>query len=324
MDRRKFIKLAACASVGGLLLPGCLSQAPPRPAPPAANPVQSALPPHGQSPQSGSAQSGTGWPDLVIVQGNDAEAMLNRGLDSLGGIGRFVKSGNTVVLKPNFSVPRLPEEAATTSIALVAAMVKTCLKAGAKEVKVIDYPFTNANICLEKTGMKNAVNAVGGNVYALNNRQKYFRTVQVNGQVLDEMDFAKDVLDADVFINMPILKHHNMAKLTMGMKNMMGLVWDRGFFHATNLHRCIAELTAYKQPNLIVMDAIRGITANGPMGPGPIREYNQVIFGTDPVAVDAYGATLFGMKPGEIDYLRLAAAMGVGQINWEGLNVKKI
>ena len=98
----------------------------------------------------------------------------------------------------------------------------------------------------------------------------------------------------------------------------------RGFFHATNLHRCIAELTAYKQPNLIVMDAIRGITANGPMGPGPIREYNQVIFGTDPVAVDAYGATLFGMKPGEIDYLRLAAEMGVGQINWEGLNVKKI
>ncbi|WP_378952871.1 DUF362 domain-containing protein [Pelosinus sp. sgz500959] len=311
MNRREFIKLTACAGFGSLLLPGCSFQG-----------SHTQMPPKKAATVEGSPPRVT---DLIMVEGNDPAAMLNKGFDALGGISNFVKPGNTVVLKPNFSVPRLPEEACTTNPVLVASLVKMCLQVGAKEVKVIDYPFTNPIICLEKTGIKNAVTAAGGKIYALNNGvEKYFSRVQTNGTMLGEVYFSKDVLDADVFINMPILKHHYITEVTMGLKNMMGLVWDRGIFHTYDLHQCIAELAAFKKPHLTILDALRGITASGPTGPGPIKEYNQLVFGTDPVAVDAYGAFLFGMKPTKINYLRMAAEMGSGQIDWEKLNVKRI
>ena len=110
----------------------------------------------------------------------------------------------------------------------------------------------------------------------------------------------------------------------MGLKNMMGLVWDRGFFHRTDLHRTIAELSAFKKPHLIIMDAIKGITTHGPMGPGTIREYNQVIFSTDPVATDAYGAELFGMKATDIGHVAIAAELGIGTIDWKKLNPLRV
>lgn len=309
MNRREFIKLTACTSLGSLLLSGCSIQD-------AKTQMRERVAVDGVPPI---------LTDLIVAEGNDPVTMLSKGFDALGGISNFIKPGNTVVLKPNFSVPRLPDEACTTNPMLVAGLVKMCLQAGAKEVKVIDYPFTNPIICLEKTGIKNAVTAVGGKIYALNNNvDKYFRPVQTNGAMLGEVYFSKDVLEADVFINMPILKHHYITDVTMGLKNMMGLVWDRGIFHTYDLHQCIAELAAFKKPSLTILDALRGITASGPTGPGPIKEYNQLVFGTDPVAVDAYGAFLFGKKPLKINYLRMAAEMGVGLIDWEKLNVKRV
>lgn len=309
LDRREFIKIATYASLGTLLLPGC-------------NTARTSLP---EEKISGNQGNSAVTSELIIVQGNQHESMLAKGLEVLGGIQQFVKPGNTVVLKANFSVPRLPEEACTTNPMLVAALIKLCRQAGAKEIKVIDYPFTNPIICLEKTGIKKAVLEAGGKIYTLNNGlERYFTPVKINGQALLEVDYSKDVLEADVFINLPILKHHYITDVTMGLKNMMGLVWDRGYFHTGELHRCIAELATVKRPTLTILDAIRGITANGPTGPGPIQEYNQLIFGTDPVAVDAYGATLFGKKPAKIDYLRMAAEKGVGQLDWEKLNVKRV
>lgn len=312
MNRREFIAKAAVVGLGTLLLPGCARLSGPQPAAEKIPPV---------SASSVSAPT----TELIVVQGSDPASMLERGLKALGGIERFVKPGNKVVLKPNFSVPRTPEEAATTNPVLVGALTRLCLAAGAKEVRVVDYPFSSPVICLEKSGLKRAVTAAGGNIYTFNGGQeRYFQKVRIGGQALAEVEFAKDVLESDVFINMPILKHHSGAKLTMGLKNMMGLVWDRGQFHAGHLERAIAELAACRKPNLVIMDALRGITANGPMGPGPVREYNQLVLGGDPVAVDAYGAALFGMKPAELEYLRLAAELGVGEIDWEKLKVQKI
>ncbi|MDR7866506.1 MAG: DUF362 domain-containing protein [Sporomusaceae bacterium] len=315
MDRRDFLRMAALAGLGATLLPGC-APAPAKPAPRADVGA-------GRTPAT-TVGAPAGGGELVVAEGADPAEMLARGLAALGGIGALVKPGATVVLKPNFSVPRAPEEAATTNIVLVGALVRSCLAAGAKTVKVIDHPFTNPTICLEKTGMKTAVAAAGGQIYTLNSgRDKYFKPVQIGGQVLAAAEYSKDVLEADVFINMPILKHHNGTRLTLGMKNLMGLVWDRGYFHRTDLHRCIAETAAFKKPHLTILDALRGITDNGPMGPGPIREYNQLVFGTDPVAVDAYGATLFGLKPAEVDYIRIAAELGVGSMDIDKAPVRK-
>lgn len=312
MRRREFIKAAALT---GLSLPvlGCMGKAP---APNAAAP---------QAASPGIAPAALPY-DLTVAQGTDPVDLLDRGFKAIGGIGRFVKQGGLVVIKPNFSVPRTPEEAATTNTVMVATLVKMCLGAGAKEVRVVDQPLNSSTpvLCLERTGIKTAVEAVGGKVFTYNGNRDFFRPVTTSGKILKNLEFSKDALDADLFINFPILKHHRGTKLTLGMKNFMGLIWDRRFFHTADLHQCIADLAAVKKPHLTIMDAIRGITDNGPVGPGPIKEYGQVIFGTDQVAVDAYSAALFGMKPAEVDYIRMAAEAGLGQIDWEKLRIQKV
>jgi uncharacterized protein (DUF362 family) len=283
----------------------------------------------GRTDTSQNAQEGEseypGADHLVISGGTDPDTVMEKGLQALGGIGRFVKKGHLVVIKPNFSVTARAEQACTTNPVLVAALVKKCLGAGAREVRVIDHTFTNGAMCLENSGIRKHGEAAGARVYVTNTlNDRYYTEVKMNGQVLRLAHYSKDVLDADLFINFPILKHHATTKLTMGLKNMMGLVWDRGFFHSTDLHRCIAELTAFKKPHLIIMDALRGITNNGPGGPGTIRAYDQVVFGFDPVAVDAYGAQLFGLEPQNIHHLRIAGEMQLGQMQWDRLEVLKV
>lgn len=259
---------------------------------------------------------------LIVAEGKDPEALLDKGLKALGGIEKIVKKGARVVLKPNFSVPRSPEECATTNPQLVAAMVKQCLKAGAKEVRVIDYPFVSP-ISLTTSGIKQAVEKAGGKAYNINQPDD-FKEVDMGGTVLKKVMYSKDVLNSDVFISMPILKHHYVTKITMGLKNMMGLVQDRDYFHRTDLNLAIAELNAYRKPDLIVMDAIKGITSNGPVGPGTIQEWDQLVLGYDPAAVDAYCADLYGLKPTDITYLTLAAKLGVGEIDLKKIKVDKI
>ena len=310
MDRREFIKAAAIAGISLSSL-GCLSSSQEKVLPAQApNPVSSTPPAF----------------DLTVVQGTDPVSLLDRGFKSLGGIGRYVKNDGSVVIKPNFSVPRTPEEAATTNTVMVATLVKMCLAAGAREVKVVDQPLNSSTpvLCLERTGIRRAVEAAGGKVLTYNGIRDAFRPVSFAGKTMTNFEYAKDVLDADLFINFPILKHHRGAKLTLGMKNMMGLIWDRRYLHSSDLHQGIAELAAFRKPHLTIMDAIRGITDNGPVGPGPIREYGQVIFGTDPVAIDAYSASLFGMKPQDVGYIRIASEMGLGQIQWEKLKIQKV
>ncbi len=260
---------------------------------------------------------------LIVSEGTEPNSLIEKGFAALGGISALVRKGSTVVLKPNFSVARKPEEAATTNPQLVAAVVKQCLAAGAKEVKVIDYPFQSPLVCLTNSRIKEAVEAAGGKAYAIN-EQSFFSQVDIGGKVLKTALFSKDVLNADVFINFPILKHHRMTKLTLGIKGMMGLVWDRGYFHSTDLTQCIAELASFRKPHLTIVDATRGIIDNGPTGPGTIHEWNQVIFGTDPVAVDTYAATVFGHKPADIEYITAAAQLGIGEMDLQKLTVVKV
>ncbi len=196
---------------------------------------------------------------LIIAAGTEPAALIEKGCNALGGIGSLITAGSTVVIKPNFSVPRKPEEAATTNPQLVAAVVKQCLAAGAKEVKVIDYPFGSAAVCLANSGIKKAVEDAGGKAFAINDR-KFYTQVDVGGEILKTALFSQDVLAADVFINFPILKNHNITTLTMGLKNKMGLVWDRGFFHRTDLNQTIAELAAFHKPQLTILDATRGLS----------------------------------------------------------------
>jgi uncharacterized protein (DUF362 family) len=151
------------------------------------------------------------------------------------------------------------------------------------------------------------------------------------GRKLKKVEILKDVLEADLFINLPIPKQHFATELTLGMKNLIGIVWDMEQLHRIDLHQCIADINTVRRPDLVVMDAIRILTTNGPKGPGKTENIGEVVVSTDIVALDAYGATYFKnpktgkpFKGEEIRFVKHAYEMGLGEIDLAKVQVKKV
>jgi uncharacterized protein (DUF362 family) len=263
-------------------------------------------------------------PGLVVVHGTDIPRVLAAGIDKFGGWKAFVKPGSRVVIKPNAAWATTPEEGGNTAPLLVERSVAECLAAGAKAVIVPENPCSPARESFPRSGIADAVKRAGGTMYCPD-QPKHFRKVAIpQGVSLKEASVVCDVLDCDCLVNMPVAKHHGAAQLTMSMKNWMGSVEDRGFWHRNNMHQCIADCSTLIHPALIVMDATRILTTNGPRGPGKLEYPNQIVLGTDPVAVDAYGATLFGKQPFDIQYIKLAHAMKVGCGDLALVNVEHV
>jgi tetratricopeptide (TPR) repeat protein len=169
----------------------------------------------------------------------------------------------------------------------------------------------------------NQVLQAGSQVVTATSREQYTSVPIYRGRLLKTTEIAKDILDADVFINIPIAKHHRQSDITIGMKNLMGIIWDRGYFHSHGLHQTIADLCTTVKPDLTVVDANRVLITNGPAGPGKIIEAKTVIAGTDPVAVDAWCARYFNKEPQEIGHIQFAYEMGVGELRLNKLNIKE-
>jgi len=270
-----------------------------------------------------------GRKDIVFAGNKDSEICIGKGenfgevtkrvVEKLGGIERFVKRGAKVVIKPNIGWNRTPEQGANTHPDVVSALVKLCKKAGAREVVVIDNPVNQWNVTYITSGIKEAVEKANG----IMKPPAEWVTVNVNGEILKEAEVLKDVVECDVLIDVPVVKIHGGGVVTLAMKNFMGIVKDRGYFHRTNLHRCIAEITKYILPKtkLIVLDATRIMLTNGPQGPGETKELNTVIAGTDIVALDSYGATLLGKKPEQVPHIKIGAEMGLGTMNLDRIDI---
>lgn len=256
---------------------------------------------------SGAGSSST----IYVVHGSDPDRMLAAGIARLGGWVNFVKPRQNVVLKPNAAWASLPEQGGNTTPALVECCIRECLRAGASAVVVPEKSCSSTKDAFERSGIEAAVKRSGGRMYSP--ESKHFKHVAIpRGVNLKEADVVRDVLEAPCLINMPVAKSHASATLTISMKNWMGSVSDRGYWHAHNLHQCIADFSTFIKPSLIVVDAMRIMTTHGPQGPGKLEYPNQLIFGADPVAVDAYAATLFGKQPFDVLYIKLAHDMGVG------------
>lgn len=266
-------------------------------------------------------------PDMVAVRGGERVAMLDKALAALGGIEKFVKKGQTVVLKPNAGWDKGPELAANTHPDLVAHMVKLCLKAGAKEVNVFDHTCSEWKSAYANSGIKDAVEKAGGKMVPGNDEKMYVKKEAPKAAVLKEALIHKLIVESDVYINMPVLKHHGGATITACLKNVMGLVWDRRQFHSAGLHECIADGVLYRKPDLNILDAYTPMTRNGPQGKSVndlMDGVKSLIVSVDPVACDAAGLAILGHKRGDIKHVKLAAEAGHGVDDLSKLKVERI
>lgn len=262
---------------------------------------------------------------LAVASGKDPAKLTRAAVDALGGMGKLVKKGDFVVVKPNIAWNQPPEVGATTNPHVVAEIVKMCKEAGAGRVLVIDHIIDKpAEMVLGLSGIAAACQTAGAEVAAAQNESD-FRTVEIpKGKAMKSDTCIKDVLKADVLINVPIAKVHGMTKLTLGLKNLMGCNWDRQGWHQNALDQCIADYATAIRPDLTILDANRIMLTGGPKGPGKTKDVGQVIAGVDPVAVDAYGTTLFGMKPEEIKHIQLAHDLGLGEIDLTKVKIKNV
>ena len=300
MDRRTFLRYAAIGGCGVLLHDAV----------------------NGEIPFANGAER----LDLVVAhgQGKSPSAITKAAIDALGGMNKFVSRGDVVIVKPNMGWDRLPEQAANTNPEVVATIVKLCFEAGARKVKVFDRPVNDPRRCYKQSGIADAVSSLGAQVSFIDDRR--FTDVSIKGQVLKDWPLYKDLFEADKIINVPIAKHHGLAKLTMSMKNWMGVMGgERGRIHQ-KIGESLADLCLVIKPTLTVLDAVRILTENGPQGGNlkDVKRLDTVIAGRDQVAIDSFGATLFGMKGSDLSYVKAGAAAGIGVMDLSKLKIKKL
>ncbi|MFW5989659.1 MAG: DUF362 domain-containing protein, partial [Desulfosudaceae bacterium] len=210
----------------------------------------------------------SGRPEIVVSRGDDIDRMAAAVLEQMGGMGRFVSKGARVVIKPNIGWDRTPEQAANTHPRVVVALAALALDAGAASVAVFDRPCNEERRCYNNSGIKPALDAMGDRrVKCEYIDDRRFVPVKIErGRSLQEWDFYKDALEADCYINVPIAKHHGLTGLTLGMKNIMGVIGGRrGRIHQ-DIARNLADLNTVIQPALTMIDATRVLLRNGPQG----------------------------------------------------------
>ncbi|MBP6870669.1 MAG: DUF362 domain-containing protein [Bacteroidales bacterium] len=265
--------------------------------------------------------------DLVAIKGGEVEAMFDQAIAAMGGMQAFVKKGQKVVVKPNIGWDVSPERAGNTNPALVKRIVRHCLEAGAREVYVFDNTCDKWDRCYATSGIEQAVKDAGGKL-APGNTENYYQEVQIpNGKKLKSTKVHELILDSDVFINVPVLKSHGSARLTISMKNLMGVVWDRGWWHRNDLNQCIADYATYlKKPTLNIIDAYRVMMKNGPRGvsEADVSLMKSLIISPDMVAADAAATKMFGISPDDVPYIGIADSMGIGSMALDKLNVHRI
>jgi uncharacterized protein (DUF362 family) len=262
-------------------------------------------------------------PQITVVQGGEPRALVQKALENLGGIRRFVSRQDVVVIKPNIAWDRTPDQAATTNPEVVAEMVRQCWQAGAKRVVVTDVSCNEPRRCFLRSGIQAAARAEGAEVILPD--PELFQEVDIGGVVLKSWPIFKPFLEADKIFNLPIAKHHSLMGVTLGMKNWYGILGgERNRLHQ-QIHQSLVDLANFMLPTATLMDCYRILLRNGPTG-GNLEDVDlkkTLVAGTDPVAIDAYVAKAYwNLDPEHLPYLQMAAARGLGTVDFAALAVK--
>ncbi len=263
------------------------------------------------------------WKTTDGVTKDIATKLTEQAIAELGGMKRFVKNGDVVWVKPNIGWNRKPEYAANTNPDVVATVIRLCLEAGAKKVRIGDYTCNDAKQCYENSGIAPAAKALGADVVFIDGDR--FKGMKIGGEALKDHPVYPEMVECDLLINIPVCKHHGSTKASLVMKNYMGCVDDRGRFHQ-DLDTTIADITKFFKPRISVLDATRILVRHGPTGGklDDVKTMNTVAAGVDVVAMDSFGGELLGLKPDEVGALRKAADYGLGKIDYHSLKLKEL
>jgi len=258
-------------------------------------------------------------PLLAHAAGKDYQELVDRVLSPLGGMARFVRPGDKVVVKPNIGWDRSPAQAANTHPQVVKALVERALDAGAGQVLVFDRTCNEERRCYVNSGIQEALSAIKDRRLKVfhPDERKYVPVDIARGKAVRRLEIYKDALEADSYINVPVAKHHGLSRLTLGLKNSMGVLGGRRGAMHHNLGQKLADLATVVQPKLTVIDATRILLDNGPQGGdlNDVRVLDTLVASADPVAADAYATTLFGLKPEQIESTVAAHGLGLGEMD---------
>ncbi len=310
MDRRKFLKQVSLWSAGLIATP----------------PVFNITPQIFALEDEKVAINGGEKPVVLVAKGQNYPAMVNKIVEKLGGMKAFVKKGDRVVIKPNIGWDRNIEQGANTHPKVVASLAQLCLDAGAKKVSVFDRTCNEERRCYTNSGIKSELKQINDKRLSLEyiDKRKFVPVEIKNGTTLKQWSFYKDALEADCYINVPVAKHHGLSQLSLGIKNIMGVIGGRrGGLH-WGLEKKLADLNTVIRPTLTIIDASRVITANGPQGGSlaDVKKLDTIIGTVDPVAADAYASTLFGYKPEDLDSTVEAHKKGLGQMDLKKCDIQ--
>jgi uncharacterized protein (DUF362 family) len=263
---------------------------------------------------------------LAAVRNASPDKLFDEGIKALGGMTAFVKKGQKVLIKPNCAQVLGPEFAANTNPLLIKRIIEHAKDAGASKIYVFDHSLGNTQACYRESGIEEVCRSAGGIIVPADS-EKYYQIKEIPGaKRLKKTAFHEIFLDADVVINVPVLKHHYATSLTMSMKNLMGVIWDRWYLHSNDLHQCIADLALFRKPDLNVIDAYNMLLSHGPRGGelSYVKNVKTQILSRDIVAADAAGAKIFGLEPDTIQYIRIAHDMKIGTKNLDALSIARI
>jgi uncharacterized protein (DUF362 family) len=262
-------------------------------------------------------------PAMTVVQGGEPRELVQNALENLGGIRRFVSRQDVVVIKPNIAWDRTPEQAANTNPDVVAEVVRQCWQAGAKRVIVTDVSCNEPRRCFQRSGIQAAARAEGAEVILPD--PELYREVELGGVVLKSWPVFTPFLEADKIFNLPIAKHHGLTGVTLGMKNWYGILGGQRNRLHQQIHQSLADLASFMLPTLTMIDCYRILLRNGPTGGNleDVATKKTIVAGTDPVALDAYVAKAYwNLDPEHIPYLQMAAARGLGTVEFDKLQLK--
>jgi len=296
MKRRQFLRTGTLGTIGINFLPVLL---------------------HGQNSNT--------RPDVVRVNNGEPGQLLKTALAALGGMTQFISDGDVVVVKPNMGWDRAPEYAATTNPDLIRAIVKSCYQAGAKEVKVFDRTCNNPRRCYKNSRIEELAKAADAEVFQI--RKNKFSTIKLkNGQELKEWAIYEDYLEADKVINVPVAKHHSLSQITLGTKNLMGVMGDnRGSLHS-GFEKKLADITFQILPDLTIIDAYRILTANGPSGGNlsDVKLQKSLIASSCMVTADVTALALFNLPVAKVGHINEMVKRSINKFDLDNLMIEEI